>query len=211
MAGAHERSERTRVRIIEAARLALLDGGGDFELVDLSRRAGVSVGLPYHRFGSKSGVVAAVVAQFHDGIRRAIDLGDCGERDWALRERERLRRLIDYLYAEPLSALILATLGRDPHVAGIEAALWAETIDSASRNLAKAQARGEVPKGLDPVLAAAAICGGVRHAVGRALQEQPRRCPRALLDALWTMNARLLGLSGARGTTVRTARARLSG
>ena len=46
-----ERAELSRARIIEAARQVLVEGGGDFELADLARRAGVSVGLPYHRFG----------------------------------------------------------------------------------------------------------------------------------------------------------------
>src|SRR5512143_827008 len=172
MAQPQERAESTRARIVGAARQALVDGGGDFELADLARRAGVSIGLPYHRCGSKSGVMVAVVTEFYDGIRQAIDLGDFVDLDWSLRERERLRRLVECLYGDPLAAVIISSLGRDPVVATLEANLWSGTIEAAARNLAKAQKRGQVSPDLDPTLAAAMICGGVRHAVGLALRDR---------------------------------------
>src|SRR3954467_7558325 len=111
-----ERAELSRARIISAAREVLVEGGGDFELAELARRAGVSVGLPYHRFGSKAGVMGAVVTEFYDGIRRAIDLRDVADLDWSVRERERLRRLVDYLYGDPLAEVIISSLGREPEV-----------------------------------------------------------------------------------------------
>jgi AcrR family transcriptional regulator len=194
MAQQPERAEQSRARIIEAARQVLVEGGGDFELTDLARRAGVSVGLPYHRFGSKSGVMAAVVTEFYDGIRRAIDLGDFAELDWDVRERERLRRLVEYLYGDPLAAVIISSLGRDPEVAALEATLWSETIEAAARNLAKAQQRRQVATGLEPSLAAAMICGGVRHAVGLALRQKPRQSRGALVQEIWKFVSNALRL-----------------
>ena len=68
------RSERSRDRLIQAASEALVAGDGNFELRHEARRAGVSVGLTYHRFGSKAGLVAAVVDRFYDELQAVISL-----------------------------------------------------------------------------------------------------------------------------------------
>jgi AcrR family transcriptional regulator len=192
-----DRAAQTRARILQAARQALLEGGGDFELSDLARRAGTSVGLPYHRFGSKSGVIASIVADFYDGIGRAVDLADFAPLDWAVRERERLRRLVDYLYADPLSGLIISTLARDPEVAALEAARWSALIEASGRNLAKAQRRGQVAADLDTALTAALINGGIRHAIGLGLATRPRRPRQAMVDGIWSFVCRVLHLEPA--------------
>ncbi len=188
------RVEQSRARILDAAREALLDGGGDFELVDVSRRAGVSPGLPNHRFGSKAGLVEAVVERFHDGLREAIDLGDLEDRDWTTRERERLTRLIAYLYQEPLSPLIIDALARNPAAAAAESERWSRIIEASARNLDNAQRRGQIGAGTDPALLAALICGGIRHAIGRAMAERPRRAQAELTADIWDFIAHALKL-----------------
>jgi AcrR family transcriptional regulator len=188
------RAEQTRTRILRAARAALVAGDGDFELVDLARRAGTSIGLPYHRFGSKSGVIAEVVGEFYDGVWRAVSLADFPALDWGEREQERLRRLVEYLYAEPLAQLVISTLGRDPQVAALEGARWAELIAAAARNLEKAQRRGQVAADLDPALTAAMINGGVRHAIGLGLASRPRRPKDAMVAEIWSFISRALRL-----------------
>jgi AcrR family transcriptional regulator len=192
-----DRAGQTRARLMEAAREALLDGGGDFELSDLARRAGTSIGLPYHRFGSKSGLIASIVADFYDGIWRAVNLADFGPLDWAERERERLRRLVDYLYGDPLSRLIISTLARDPEVAALEAARWGALIEASGRNLAQAQRRGQIAADIDPALTAAMINGGIRHAIGLGLSSRPRRTREAMVDELWSFVSRVLRLEPA--------------
>jgi AcrR family transcriptional regulator len=182
------------MRLIEAAREALLAGDGDFELVELARRAGTSVGLPYHRFGSKSALIAEVVGEFYDGLWRALNLADFAALDWSTRERERLRRLVQFLYAERLSRLVISTLGRDPQVAALENARWEELIAAAARNLEKAQQRGQIAADLDPALTAALINGGIRHAIGLALAARPRRPQQKMVDEIWSFISRALGL-----------------
>ena len=86
-----DRAKRSRAVLIEAAAASLVDGNGAFEIQDVARRAQVSVGLAYHRFGSKAGLIAAVVDHFYDELERAIDLGDLLEGEWAAREHERRR------------------------------------------------------------------------------------------------------------------------
>lgn len=188
------RAEQTRARLLEAARESLLAGDGDFELVELARRAGTSVGLPYHRFGSKSGLIAEVVGEFYDGVWRAVNLSDFRALDWGTRERERLRRLVQFLYDEPLSRLVISTLGRDPQVAAVESARWAAMIDAAARNLEKAQRRGQIAADLDPALTAALINGGIRHAIGLGLAEQPRRPEQQMVEEIWSFISRALAL-----------------
>lgn len=195
------RAAKTRARLIEAARAALLEGDGNFELVDCARRAGTSVGLPYHRFGSKSGLIAEVVGEFYDGVWRAVNLSDFSALDWATREEERLRRLVQYLYAEPLSRLVISTLGRDPEVASLESARWAELINAAARNLEKAQRRGQIAADLDPALTAALINGGIRHAIGLGLSVYPQRPQQQMVEEIWGFVSRALGLN--RGTVTK--------
>jgi len=94
--------------------------------------------------------------------------------------------------------VILSSLGRDPEVAALEANLWNETIEAAARNLSKAQSRGQVAPDLEPALAAAMICGGVRHAVGLALRTKPRRSRRTLVAEIWNFVANALRLEAPR-------------
>ena len=202
-----DRASQTRARIMEAARQALLEGSGDFELSDLARRAGTSVGLPYHRFGSKSGLIGSIVADFYDGIGRAVDLADFAPLDWAQRERERLRRLVDYLYGDPLSGLIISTLARDPEVAALEAARWSAMLEASGRNLAKAQRRGQIAADLDPALTAALINGAIRHAIGFGLARRARRTRQAMVEDIWNFVSRALRLETTASANA-TARAR---
>jgi AcrR family transcriptional regulator len=185
MAARTARSERSREMIVAAAADALVDGDGDFELQEVARRAGVSVGLPYHRFGSKSGLIAAVVDNFYDELDQAIDLSDLPPDDWTVRERERVSRLIDFLYDHPLAAIIISRLARDPGVAAVEGERWRRVIALAARNIAKGQQRGQIPTQYDPDILAAMICGGVRHAAGQALAADPRPAREALTRELW--------------------------
>ncbi len=189
-----DRARRSRAVLIEAAVAALVDGNGDFELQDIAKRAQVSVGLAYHRFGSKAGLIAAVVDHFYDELEQAIDLGDFHEKDWGIREKERLSRLVGFLYRNDLATIIFSTLTRDPQVAVVEAERWRELIETAARNLRKGQARGQFAARRDAGVLAALVLGAVRHGVGHALSARPRPSIAALNEELWTFIARGLGL-----------------
>jgi AcrR family transcriptional regulator len=56
----------TRGRLLESARNELVERQGVLEVDSVARRAGVSVGLIYRHFGSKAGLVGAVVQAFYD-------------------------------------------------------------------------------------------------------------------------------------------------
>ena len=54
----------TPARLIRAAQEELIQGRGLLEMQAVAKRAKVSVGLAYHHFGSKAGLIAAVVEAF---------------------------------------------------------------------------------------------------------------------------------------------------
>ncbi|MBL8629310.1 MAG: TetR/AcrR family transcriptional regulator [Rhodospirillaceae bacterium] len=190
MATRAERAERSRTNLISAATAALIAGNGDFELQEIARRARVSVGLAYHRFGSKAGLIAAVVDHFYDEIEKAMDLGDFHYKDWAVRERERLSRLIDFLYSHKLTEVIISKLARDPEVAAVETKRWKDLTAISARNIIKSQERGQVPRILNASILSAMISGAVRHALSEALTASPRPSKAELSQSLWTFITR---------------------
>lgn len=181
-----QRTEQSRSSLIQAAGEALVAGQGNFELQEVARRAGVSVGLPYHRFGSKAGLIAAVVDRFYDEIERVITLSDVREQDWAWREQIRLSRLVAFLYRTPLADVIISTLAREPEVAVVEGQRWSQLITITASNIQKGQKRGQLPADFNADILAALICGGVRHAAGLALQQKPRPKEAQLVRQIWS-------------------------
>ncbi|MEJ8567276.1 TetR/AcrR family transcriptional regulator [Elongatibacter sediminis] len=185
MAEQTQRVERSRAALIAAAADALVAGDGDFELQDVARRAGVSVGLPYHHFGSKAGLIAAVVGQFYEQVHATVVLSDVATRDWAEREQLRLSRLIRFLYRNDLATVVISRLARDPEVTAREAEYWTRLVELAASNIVKGQARGQLPPELNPMLVSAMICGGLRSAIGQALTARPRPKQDELTRQLW--------------------------
>jgi len=62
------RGEATRSRLLEAAASELVERDGQLEVASVAARADVSVGLLYRYFGSKAGLVRAVVEDFYDRL-----------------------------------------------------------------------------------------------------------------------------------------------
>ncbi len=194
------RGAQTRRRLLAAASEALIEGGGDFEMGELARRADVSDGLPYHYFGSKAGALSAVIDDFYDRyygvVNEPLDDGS----PWPVRERERLRIWIEFLYREPLAAVVLGKMGRTAQVAGLETTRQDQLVGLARRNIEAGQRGGEIPETIDAGIAAAAIIGAIRHAASHAFAEPRRPDPRVLTDQLWSLIAGALGLGVALST-----------
>jgi AcrR family transcriptional regulator len=155
------------------------------------------VGLAYHRFGSKAGLVAAVVDRFHDALDRAIALDAAAFRDWPARERERTRRLVRFLAADPLAPVVLDKLAREPEVAAVDAERWGRVIRQGARNIAQGQRQGCVPADRDPALLAALVIGAVRHGVAEAIRGGRPIDAEALSDEIWTFLAGGMALRAA--------------
>ena len=114
----------------------------------VAEAAGVVPSLVHRYFGSKSGLVAALVNDFFDRFHaEVLDVDLEAEGDWAHHERLRLERGVRFHYAEPLAAVIYGPLARDPDVARTDAARNAFVVERAARSIRKGQRRGELPVG----------------------------------------------------------------
>ncbi|MEE2691643.1 MAG: helix-turn-helix domain-containing protein [Pseudomonadota bacterium] len=181
--------EETKARLIEAAGAALLANDGALEMADVAARAGVSAGLAYHYFGSKAGLVSAVVEAFYDRYEAVANERMDPRESWGRRERRRLGRVVDFLYAEPLAPVVLAMLGRTPEVAAVEIARQRAMIELAAHNIENGMRSGEIASEVDPIIAGAAIIGGIRQASALALEHKNRTPRETLADNLWTFIA----------------------
>ncbi len=186
MALVSARSAASRRRLLEAAAAELVTCGGTAEVAAVAARGVVSVGLIYRHFGSKAGLIAAVVEDFYDRLDRSVLNAELVPgADWPARERLRTRRYVAFHYVEPLAPVILSRLCCEPEVAAVEARRIARHIEAAARNIRRAQKNGEIPADLDPELAAAMVLGGIRQALG-AMLARPAPPPQdVVVDELW--------------------------
>lgn len=187
------RSARTRERLIEAARLELIASEGEAEIGAIARRAGVSAGLAYHHFGSKDGLLAAVVEAFYARYTQVVNARYDGA-GWAEREIQRTRDTVRFLVTDPFAATLFGPLGRSAAVVHAEAACMADLVELGARNIAQGQGDGDLPRQTDPKVAAAFVLGGMRQAVTAALLADPHPDPVQLARTVWILIAQSLGL-----------------
>ena len=174
-----------RDALLRAAREELVERDGAFEVASVAARAGVSVGLIYRHFGSRSGLLTAIVEDYYERFDAAI--AEPAGATWAERERTRTDLAVRFAYADPLAPLVLRRLVTDPEVAAAENRHLQAQVALGTRNVRSGQRSGEIPEDLDPGLAAALILGGVRQALIEVLGR--RRRPRAdrVADQLWRL------------------------
>jgi AcrR family transcriptional regulator len=179
-----------RERLIGAAEAELIQGRGHLEMQAVAKRARVSVGLAYHHFGSKAGLIAAVVEAFYDLLEAAaFDPAHLVARDWAGRERERIAAYIGFHYDHPFAPLVVGPLSRAAEVLDVEQAFTKRQLAAGAYNLRAGQREGVIPRDLDRSLAIALIIGGIRQALIGALTAAQRPDRSALTDKIWRFMA----------------------
>lgn len=187
----------TRQRILDCAGELLAEGEGKLEMAWVARAAGVSSGLAYHHFGSKEGLLVAVVNAFYDRLESAaLMLRFDDDVDWETRERERVRLYIDCLLTDPLGLVVLGRLAHAPGVAAVEAQRWQALVTVGARNIAEGQRRGVVGATQDPELLAAMVLGAVRAAVARLLPQRDSVDADELAATIWEYQRKGLCLGG---------------
>ena len=182
-----------RKRLLSAARTVLIENDGAAEIGAIAKQAGVSAGLAYHHFGSKDGLIAAVVEDFYARYARVANARYSGA-GWAEREIQRTRAVVIFLLEHPFTPTLFGPLARPPAVVNAEQACLAELMEQGACKIAQGQADGDLPRGSDPKLAAAFVLGGMRQAVAAALAAEARPEPIALARQVWILMAASLGL-----------------
>jgi AcrR family transcriptional regulator len=184
----------SRTTILAAARTALVEGQGEIEMAAVARRAGVSVGLAYHYFGSKAGLLAALVEEFYDRYDAVLNQRFSDQLTWPEREHLRLCRTIRFLFDDPVAPVMLGRLSGSAHVVAAEATRRESIIERGARNIRRAQERGEVDPTIDAVMAAALINGGLRQAVSLVLSQPAQADPDRFVEQAWRLIAGALRL-----------------
>ena len=187
-----ERGQAARQRLLSAAIDELVDQG-DLEIAAVARRAGTSVGLPYRYFGSRSGLLGAVLTDFYDRLDEAVMVRRFPGEHWMDRERARLAAWVNFLYDDPLTPIALGRGTGDSEVASVALGHLHRAIELGTRNMAHGQRTGDVPPDRDPALLAAAVLGGVHITVVSAVTAQPRTDRQTVIAELWRFIAGAVG------------------
>lgn len=198
--GKTARGSAARQNLLQAAADELSETG-ELEVAAVARRAGVSTGLPYRYFGTRTGLLIAVLESFYDRLCDAAALREYPESDWAAREQHRIRDWVAFLYGEPLAPIVLGGLVGDGEVAAAHTARLSMLIELGARNMARAQHHGEIPADRDPEYLAAATLGGTNAVVSVALTRTPRPTPESVIAQLWAFVSGAVGLTDKRGHT----------
>lgn len=178
--GPTERGRRTRERLLHAAAQELVECDGGMDLAAVATRAGVSAGAPYRHFASKSDLLVAVVDAFYDeweAVSYHPTFEDFSD-DWWVRERERIRRTVEFAYSHPLGALMQQRLLGDAEALRHQRVRTDRQVRGAVKNVRRGQALGFVPEHVDAELCGALLMGGVGQSLHSALARK-RKMPRA--------------------------------
>jgi AcrR family transcriptional regulator len=186
----------TRERLVRAAQDELIRGRGRLEMQAVAKRGHVSVGLAYHHFGSKAGLIAAVVEDFYNSLDDAAFSGArLPSGSWVVRERARIGAYVAFHYAHPFAPLVIGALSRAPEVLDVETAFTNRQLAAGARMLEKAQRDGIVSSAIDAHLTIALMIGGIRQALIGSLMRVPRPDPERLTHDIWSFIAAALRLS----------------
>jgi AcrR family transcriptional regulator len=186
----------TRERLLDAAQEELIQGHGHLEMQAVAKRAQVSVGLAYHHFGSKAGLIAAVVEEFYRRLDvEVFDGATWPSRTWVDREKGRIAAYIGFHYDHPFAPLVVGALSRSPEVLDVEANFTNRNLAAGARMLEAAQRDGIVASDMDPHLTIALMSGGIRQALIGALMREPRPDPESLTNDIWAFMAAALRLT----------------
>lgn len=182
-------------RLVHAAQEELIQGHGLLEMQAVAKRAKVSVGLAYHHFGSKAGLIAAVVEGFYNRLEEAaFSPSKLTSADWAGQEKERIAAYISFHYDHPFAPLVVGALSRAAEVLDVEQAFTRRQLTAGAHNLRVGQRDGVIPPDLDPRLTIALMIGGIRQALIGALTAAHRPDRVELTDKIWVFVAGALRL-----------------
>ncbi|GAA4534691.1 MULTISPECIES: TetR/AcrR family transcriptional regulator [Nonomuraea] len=192
-----DRAGASRRRLLQAAAEELI-ASGDVEVAAVARRAGMSTGLPYHYFGTRSGLMSALLEDFYERLIADTVLGHYEGATWLERWRAQVATWVEHMYADPLAPVVLGRMVGDARVAALEAQCFKRVIDLGAKHFAASQAEGHVAGDRDPELLAAAVVGGMRAILAIVLNQSPRPDQQAVMREVWLFTVSALGVTGDR-------------
>ena len=188
----------TQQRLLDAAEAELIATDGHLEMEAAARRADARIGLAYAQFGSKSGLMAAVIDRYFEPIREIV-IGTAipVKIDWRLREKTRLAAIVDYVYDHPLSPLVAGRLSKCSEVVDIQRAMMNSFMELGARNIIQGQDQGVVKADVSPNLTIPIILGGIRIAIENAIVSHFRPDRDELVEHIWQLVSGALQLDQA--------------
>lgn len=187
------RGAATQRSLLDAA-VAEWSETGEVEVAAVARRAGVSAGLPYRYFGTRAGLLIALVEDFYGRLEHAAVMRVYDAPTWLQRERGRVADWVSFLYGEPLAPLLLGGRVGEGEVAAEHSRWLARLTETAARNVAHAQHAGELPADRDPKMFAAATLSGVHAMSSLALRTTPRPPAEEVAEQVWLFVAGAVGV-----------------
>lgn len=181
--------------LIETARAALVEGGGDLEMTEVAARAGVSEGLAYYHFGNKAGLLDAVVRDFYDRLDESVMAVPFPGDTWVERERARIGEFVRLLYEDPVAPLVINVLRVNPALHAEERERRRRLNALGARNILQAQRDGEICADHNPKTLVAMLLGGVMAGVTEALSENPRKPLAETQEVAFSFVMRAAGVS----------------
>ena len=181
-----QKGRATRERLLACARDIAIANDGHIEIAWVAEAAGVVPSLVNRYFGSRAGLVSALLDDFFARLRVEVldlNLDDLGT--WLQHERIRLEKGVHFHYTDPAAVVIYTRLSREPRVALTENRHVDEIVKHAAANIRRGQKRGELPSSVDPELAGAAMFGAMQRVMVTALSRTPRPRPDRIVDVLW--------------------------
>jgi len=177
----------TRTRLLASARDVAVARDGYVEIAWVAEAADVVPSLVHRYFGSRAGLLSALLDDFFDRLHaEVLDLDlDADLGTWAQHERLRLEKGVQFHYADPFAVVLYTRLSREPDVAQTENRHIDTVIAHAAANIRRGQRRGELPPTVDPKLAGAAMFGAMQRVMVAALGRTPRPRPERVIDILW--------------------------
>jgi AcrR family transcriptional regulator len=181
-----QKGRATRERLLACARDIAIANDGHIEIAWVAEAAGVVPSLVNRYFGSRAGLVSALLDDFFERLRvevLGLNLDNLGT--WLQHERIRLEKGVNFHYTDPAAVVIYTRLSREPEVALTENRHIDEIVKHAAANIRRGQQRGELPSTVDPELAGAAMFGAMQRVMVTALSRTPRPRPDRIVDVLW--------------------------
>src|SRR6201996_5709620 len=181
-----QKGRATRERLLACARDIAIANDGHLEIAWVAEAAGVVPSLVNRYFGSRAGLVSALLDDFFQRLHVEVldlNLDDLGT--WLQHERIRLEKGVHFHYTDPAAVVIYPRLSREPEVALTENRHIDRVVKRAAANIRRGQRHGELPSSIDPDLAGAALFGAMQRVMVTALGRTPRPRPCLVVEILW--------------------------